>query len=269
VSRANRALREAASRILAEAEETDLRRLPDDLFAVAGLLAREHRLRRALGDPGIPPQVRRALLGDVLGDSVSAPAATLVGTTAELQRVQDRELVGLLEELAADAAFAQADADGELGRVQDELFRLKTAVEGSAELQMALSDPRVPDEAKVAAVSDLLEDRAAPTTVRLVRLTMEAGHSRDLARTLGELVGLAAVRRGELVAEVRTAIALDAARRRSLSDALSRAIGSAVSLEEILDPDVVGSLSIRIGDEVFDGSVKRQLELARERLGAA
>jgi F0F1-type ATP synthase delta subunit len=34
----------------------------------------------------------------------------------------------------------------------------------------------------------------------------------------------------------------------------------------IIDPDVVGSLAVRVGDELYDGTVKRQLDAARELL---
>jgi F-type H+-transporting ATPase subunit delta len=39
-----------------------------------------------------------------------------------------------------------------------------------------------------------------------------------------------------------------------------------VELHVVLDPTVVGSLAVRVGDELYDGTVKRQLETARERL---
>jgi F-type H+-transporting ATPase subunit delta len=268
MTRASPAVREAAAAAFAQAKAKDLARLAEDLFAVAALLGREHRLRRALTDPGVAAEARRALLSDVVGDRLTKPAMPVLAAALELQRTEDREVVGVLEELAAEAAFAKADADGELDRIEDELFRLRTAIAGSPDLQMALADPGVPEDRKAAVVADLLEG-ATQGTVRLVRFVMEAGHSGDLARTLGELADLAAARRGELVAEVRTPVELDTERRRDLAAALARAVGRQVRIQEVVDPTVVGSLSVRVGDEVFDGSVKRQLELARERLGAA
>jgi F-type H+-transporting ATPase subunit delta len=268
VSRTHPAVREAAVAAIAAAKPKELERLATDLFAMAGLLAREPRLRRALVDPGVPVESRRALLSDVVGDRLTQPAMPVLGVVLESGR-QDREVVDLVEELGAEAAFAWAEAGGALDRVREELFRLKLAIEGSAPLQIALADPAVPDDRKVAVIDDLLDGKAAAPTVALVHMTMQAGRARELGRVLGRLVDLAAARAGAVVAQVRTAVALDERRRRSLSDALSRAVGGPVSLEEIVDPSVVGSLSIRVGDEVFDGSVKRQLELARERLGAA
>ena len=269
MGKANPALREAAGRAFAAAGERDAARLAEDLFGFAGLLAREPRLRRALNDPGTPLDARTTLLSDIAGDRLTRAAMPVLASTLELQRTQDRDLVEVLEELGALAAFAQAESEGELDRMEDELFRVAVAIGRSPELQMFLADPTIPDDRKVAVVDDLLKGKAAPATAHLVRLVVEAGHSRDLARALEELVDLAAERSGALSAEVRTAVGLDAGRRRSLAETLRAVVGRPVRIQELVDPAVLGSLSVRVGDEVFDGSVKRQLELARERLGAA
>ena len=60
----------------------------------------------------------------------------------------------------ADALFGLAVAEGQLERVESDLFALARAVEGSTELTDALSDPRVPRERLDTLVSELLSDRA-------------------------------------------------------------------------------------------------------------
>ncbi|HUK43705.1 MAG TPA: F0F1 ATP synthase subunit delta, partial [Gaiellaceae bacterium] len=59
---------------------------------------------------------------------------------------------------------------------------------------------------------------------------------------------------------------LDPGRIERLAAALEREVGSPVELHVIVDPAVVGSLAVRVGDELYDGTVKRQLETVRERL---
>jgi F-type H+-transporting ATPase subunit delta len=48
---------------------------------------------------------------------------------------------------------------------------------------------------------------------------------------------------------------------------LREASGKEITLKVIVDPTVVGGLVARVGDLVFDASVRRRLELAKERLG--
>ena len=68
------------------------------------------------------------------------------------------------------------------------------------------------------------------------------------------------------VAEVRTAVPLDGGRRDGLAKALSEATGKDVELKVLVDPSVIGGVVARVGDQVFDGSIRRKLELAREQL---
>jgi F-type H+-transporting ATPase subunit delta len=99
-----------------------------------------------------------------------------------------------------------------------------------------------------------------------VRQLIARGRAHDLDRALAGLAAMAAARRGRVVAEVRSAVELDEGRRQRLAAALQEAVGRPVELHVVLDPTVVGSLAVRVGDELYDGTVRRQLETARERL---
>jgi F-type H+-transporting ATPase subunit delta len=71
-----------------------------------------------------------------------------------------------------------------------------------------------------------------------------------------------------VVAEVRSAVPLTLERRKKLADALSKATGKNVEIKVVIDPSVIGGVLARVGDEVFDGTVRTRLEDARERLGS-
>jgi F-type H+-transporting ATPase subunit delta len=115
-------------------------------------------------------------------------------------------------------------------------------------------------------VDDLLESRASRSTVGLLDFLMEQGRGRDLARIIDALSDLAAERRQQALAEVRTAVPLDEFRRARLQEALSKATGRTVELRVLVDRSVVGGVVARVGDQVFDGTVRRRLEIAREQL---
>ena len=61
-------------------------------------------------------------------------------------------------------------------------------------------------------------------------------------------------------------VALDGARATKLAEALSRAAGRPIEIRVIVDPDVLGGVLARVGDEIFDGSVRARLQEAREQL---
>jgi F-type H+-transporting ATPase subunit delta len=166
----------------------------------------------------------------------------------------------------AEALFSVAEAEEALDVVEDELFRFARALEREQRLRDALTDPVLPAERKRAVLGDVLGERANPHTVNLLRFLVEQGRARDLPAIVDELVALAAERRQAAVAEVLTAVPLDAEHRERLAEALGRATGKRVELKVVVDPSVVGGVVARVGDQVIDGTVRRRLELARERL---
>jgi F-type H+-transporting ATPase subunit delta len=92
------------------------------------------------------------------------------------------------------------------------------------------------------------------------------GRSLDLS--LEEYARLAARRRARLVAEVHVAVALTAEQRSRLAASLTETYGHEVYLNVVLDPKVTGGLTVRVGDELIDGSVATRLAEARRRLAS-
>ena len=170
------------------------------------------------------------------------------------------ELVGF------QAAFVVADKAGSLDRVENELFHFSRAVQASSELQMTLTDPALSSLAKSAIVGDLLGSKVDVSTLNLIKYV--AGHlrGRRVDSVLATLGNLAAAQRNQVVAEVRSVIALDAEQTRKLSAALSKLTGKDVRINVAIDPSVLGGITVTIGEEVIDGSISARLESARRTL---
>jgi F-type H+-transporting ATPase subunit delta len=166
----------------------------------------------------------------------------------------------------AEAIFAVADAEGVLDQVEDELFRFARTLEREQRLREALTDPGLPSDRKRAVLQDILGERAGRQTAALLTFIVEQGRARDLGDIVDKLTEMAAQRRRAAVAEVRTAVPLDDEQRRRLTQALGNATGKDVELKVVIDPSVIGGVVARVGDQVIDGSVRRRLELARERM---
>jgi F-type H+-transporting ATPase subunit delta len=240
-----------------------------DLVAFARLLVTQVRLRKVLADPVLPPEPKRARLEELGQGRLDEATVELLATVAGIQRVPPRRFPDLVGELAAMAAFTAADRAGELERVEAELAELADLVDREPRLRSALTNPGLPVDNKRALVADLLEGHASERTATLADLLVELSEGHDLAASARELAGLAASRRGTVVAEVRSAVELDGRRRSRLAEVLTRIVGRPVDLRVTVDEAILGSVVVRIGDEVFDGSIRSRLEQAREALGVA
>ena len=166
----------------------------------------------------------------------------------------------------AAAILEVATAEGELARVGDELFRIARAFESSPELRDALTDPRLPTELKKGVVDDLLGSRTSALSVNLVNFVVGVGMSSDLPAIADRLAERAAARRNKVIAEVRTAVELDAGTVDRLTASLSRATGKDVEVKTIVDPSIIGGVVARVGDTVIDGSLSHRMQELRETL---
>lgn len=170
-----------------------------------------------------------------------------------------------VEEYAAGLAKLAA-AEGELNRVADELYQLGRTVESSDELRSTLSDRSIPASRRIGVLEDLLGSSASPVTVNLVSMLVGAGRGNHIGPISNELVRQAAETRGQAVAEVRSAVALNDDQRERLQSALSDATGMNIDIVVVVDPDILGGVVAQVGDTVFDGSIRTRLEKMKERL---
>jgi F-type H+-transporting ATPase subunit delta len=166
----------------------------------------------------------------------------------------------------ADALLAAARGEGNLGDIEDDLFRFARTFESSDPLRIALTDPTLPIERRLAVINELMGGRGLAASTALVELVVAAGHAADLPTIIDRFVELAASDRQREFAEVRSALPLDTKQQKRLAEALGRATGKTVEVKVIVDPSVLGGIVARVGDVVIDGTVRHRLEQLKEQL---
>lgn len=168
----------------------------------------------------------------------------------------------------AEAMFSIAEAEGELEPVEEQVYAFAKMVEKRAKVREALIDPELPNANKRNLIGEVLGERANPVAVNLLGMLVEQGRARDIGRIAESLAEVAAERRQQVVGEVRSAVPLTDAQRRRLAEALSSATGRKVEVKVIVDPDLVGGVVARVGDVIFDGSIRSRLDEAKQQLTA-
>lgn len=242
--------------------------LGNELFTVAALLARQPVLRRALADPSRPGGARSGIASSLLTGRVSEAAVSLVAAAAAARWSAPGDLTDAFEQLAAEAIVAAADARGRLDELEDELFRFGRVVVSQPALRTALTNPFVSADAKRELLTGLLAGKVTPEALRLITEAAVSPLGRSVDVSLEHYAHLAAQRRELLVAEVRVAVALTEQQRARLAMTLAATYGRQVRLNVVLDPRVAGGMTVRVGDELIDGSVATRLAEARRRLAS-
>ena len=164
----------------------------------------------------------------------------------------------------ADAVLSVISAEGAASEIEDELFRFSRALQGHDELRNTLTDPHLPAARRQQIVEDLLDGKASTATVAAVSMVVAAGRAGDLPAIVDDVVSRSAEGRGEVVAEVRSAVALSDEQQTRLAAALSSSTNSQVTVRNIVDPSVMGGVITTIGDNVLDGSVRTRLNQLRD-----
>ena len=240
----------------------DRSQLGTELFAIASLLDSEKVLRSALADSGQGIEVRRHLAAEVFTTRVGPASADLLLIAVAQRWSDDMDLVLALEDLAAQAVLFVAQNENTLDATEEEIFLFGRAVDESADLQMALTNPATAGSVKSALVADLLKSNSTSATKELLGYAVSHLHGRRLDSVIARLGDLAAAQRQRMVAQVRVAQPLSESQTQRLISALSKLKGRDVRLNVALDPAVLGGVHVVIGDEVIDGTIASRLEAA-------
>ena len=262
------AAKERLSAVLAGGAAGQADELGGELFAVVDLLDREAGLRRALSDPSRDQEARAGLAQALLASQLATATMELLTELVTSRWSEPGDLADAAEQLAVLAIAEAADRDGKLDDLEDELFRFGRIVQGNRELRAALSNQFAPAEGRRSLVTELVSGKVSDPALRLITQAAAHPRGRSLDAGLEMYANLAAELRERLVAEVRVAVPLSAEQRTRLAAALVAAYGRDVHLNIVLDPEVLGGMSVRIGDQLISGSVASRLAELRRRLAA-
>jgi F-type H+-transporting ATPase subunit delta len=251
---------------LTESTSVDAAALAGELAAVTRLLDREVSLRRVLTDPAQTGEAKAALVATLLGGQVGGETVDLVSGMVRSRWSRSRDLVDSIEELASTADLVAAQQDGALEDVEDEVFRFGRIVTSSSELRAALTDRGATAAAKTELLRSLLGGRARPATVRLVTRLVIQPRGRSLEGGLEALSKLAAERRDRSVAVVTSAVPLSDRQKERLGAALAKLYGRPMHLNLDVDPEVRGGITVRVGEEVINGTISDRLDEVTRRM---
>jgi F-type H+-transporting ATPase subunit delta len=166
----------------------------------------------------------------------------------------------------AEAAFEIGRADGTLETWERDLGTLRETL-ADEELRRLVEHPAVPyaDKEKVLkrVVSDVSEE-----PMKLALLMIKRGRPGAIDAMVERFGELVRRERGISLAEVRTALPLDEAQRTAITERLRAMTGDRIEIREVVDDALIGGVSVRIGDRLYDASVRSRLERLRARLTA-
>lgn len=167
----------------------------------------------------------------------------------------------------ARALFALARDAGEIEGVRGELTRMAELLDSNRELRGALFRPLHPAPERKAALAALAERLGASVTVRhFFQFLIDQRRLVDFDTIRSEYERLADESGGRMRAQVVAATPLEEPQLERLREVLARKSGRDVTLDVTLDPALLGGVVAKLGDLIFDGSLRTQLRQLRSSL---
>jgi len=167
---------------------------------------------------------------------------------------------GVAERYAA-ALFELSVDNGELDQVAAELGQIQSMIDESDDLRRLIRSPVFSREDQSRAIGAIAEKSGLSKTVSNFLCVVTANNRLfALEGMIKAWRAMLSAHRGEVTAEVASATALSDSQRSALESALREAVGSKVTIEETVDPNLIGGLVVRVGSRMVDSSLRTKLQ---------
>lgn len=160
----------------------------------------------------------------------------------------------------AEALFAAGEKYGEL------IDAVAGAVQADQRIATVLESPRVSKAAKAQILEKALKGEAPKEFVRFLQAVVRRGRQGLLAEIAQEYLVLLDTKLNRVHAGVTLADEPDARTQKQVVDRLTKALGREVRAFFRSDPKILGGVVVRVGDRIYDGSVRRRLTALQRRM---
>jgi F-type H+-transporting ATPase subunit delta len=259
-------LRKSLDKIVNKQSASDAAVFASDLFTILTVLSTSIGVRRALTDNARDVSAKAELISNLFGKNISSQAQALLASASALRWSNPGEIADAIENLAVQAESACADKNGELEKVESQLFDFAQVLRANPELRQALNTSADTDQNKVSLLDAIVVGKYLTSTINLLRRVVTLRRGRSIDATLAAYAHYVSTRKDQVVAHVKSAVELSDSQLAKLVATLSKQVGKDVRINLEIDPRVLGGISIRYTDDVIDGTVINRLAEAGRAL---
>jgi F-type H+-transporting ATPase subunit delta len=167
----------------------------------------------------------------------------------------------------AEAFLNVVEQEGSADSAFDELDQVvRDVLLAHPEFSSVLASPAVAPHEKDRILTQTFEGRALPVVTRFLRVLNQHGRIALVPAVAREARALWNKRHNRVPVTVRSATALDEGQRARLNDKLAKLAGGTPMVVYEIDASLIGGLIVQVGDDVYDASLRSQLDQMRLRL---
>lgn len=167
----------------------------------------------------------------------------------------------------ASALLETANEQGQLAAIEADIDTVQRALAESDDLRRMVRSPVFSAEDQAKALDALLGRIGVnPLTLNFFKVLARNRRLFAAGDIIRAFKALAAEARGEVQAEVTSAVALNDSQLDALKEQLKNSVGKDVQLEATVDPSLLGGLIVKIGSRMIDSSLKTKLATLNTRM---
>lgn len=165
-----------------------------------------------------------------------------------------------LDRRYAQALYDVATSKGKVDQYIKDLTSIIMVIDESPDFQSVIRHPDFSTKEKKHVFINLFKGKIDEDLLTYLLILVEKGRILYLKEKLDELIDIDNTERGTVIARVFTIAPLKEYQRTALKDKLSKKYHKKIELREIIDPELLGGIMIRVGDDLIDGSLRSTLD---------
>ena len=172
-----------------------------------------------------------------------------------------------LSSIYGEALFGAAGDAGRIDEIYEEILSLRDAFRENDDLLKIMNHPKISKEEKTQIIHRICEGKVSGEIEGLFRIIIEKDRQKEIPAVMDYYIRRVKEYRGIGTALVRSAVELTQDRKKRLVRRLIEKSGyQSFETEYEVDPSLLGGMVIRVGDRVYDSSLKTQLYTLQKEL---
>ena len=165
----------------------------------------------------------------------------------------------------ANSLLTSAIEKGNLKTVAGDMEMVFSSLQASEELTRTLSSPVIKPQLKASIMEEVFKSKVSKETMDFLKFVIDKNREDLLESIVKKFLELRDQQEGIVNVNVRSAVELSDDQKEKLRQNFEKVLNKKIRFSFIIDPNVIGGFVAKVGDTVFDASLKHQLEILKKR----
>jgi F-type H+-transporting ATPase subunit delta len=172
----------------------------------------------------------------------------------------------LVSKTYAKALFELAVEEQMIDQILAEYEFVKNSFDEFPEFLEIVKSPQLSNDEKKKIINETYGGKVSELLINFFKILVEKKRSNVIRDVYDDYKVMVDNHKGLVVARVESVIPLEANEIEVLEAKLNKVTGKTVTVENVINPEIMGGLVVKVGDKVVDGSVKRKLDNMKHEL---